>query len=215
MIGVATLETVRLRQEAQRQTEMQLRPCVIFEPGDGKDFYVRNIGNSLALNVRVGTFALSPPAVYHASAVMVEFPHSVPFLSKGDKHPVLPIATVDGAVVAEEFPFEVLRPTPHDTPPTLHSFLPTLTIEFENILGQCYGVHERLFHGDIEILHCAAVTPPAGSKLRATGREWWAAGQKLWLAGQKLWVAGQQRQRKKTRASDSTALDEQEWVDGR
>jgi len=41
VVGFYTVETVRLRQEAQRQTEVQLRPCVIFELTEGKDFFVR------------------------------------------------------------------------------------------------------------------------------------------------------------------------------
>src|SRR5262245_29008515 len=47
-----TIETYRLRKEAQKQTELQLRPFVILEVYQG-NFSVRNIGNGAAVNVRV------------------------------------------------------------------------------------------------------------------------------------------------------------------
>src|SRR5262245_19137409 len=98
-----TIETYRLRREAQTQTELQLRPFVIFEPTEGKGFCVRNIGNNTALNVKVRDFALSssPP-------VLAAFPWPVPFLRQGQDQPVQGRrASVEGAGVAEDF-FDIL-----------------------------------------------------------------------------------------------------------
>jgi hypothetical protein len=203
VVGFYTVETVRLRQEAQRQTEVQLRPCVIFELTEGKDFFVRNIGNNLALNVKVRTFDRFPPA-------MAAFPQSVPFLRQGESRLLQGrTVTLEGKVVTDEALFELLRPRSEMEKSDADIFQPTITIEFENVNGQRYVVQESLLHGEIETLNFGPVTTPYSSKLRAAGQELWRAGQKLWAAGR------QQRLRKKERASGSTALDEQEWVDGR
>ena len=99
VLGFDTLATQKLRREAQTQSELQLRPFVIFEPTEGKDLCVRNIGNNTALNVRVGPFALSPP-VYDDRAVMAAFPRPVPFLRKGEAEQFA--ATANGKIFSFE-----------------------------------------------------------------------------------------------------------------
>jgi len=69
-------------------------------------------------------------------------------------------------------------------------------IEFENVQGQRYFVQERLLYGEIEILNFGPLSPPSRSKL-------WAAWQQF------------NKVRKRERATEATALDEHEWVDGR
>jgi len=83
---------------------------VICEPGEGNDFYVRNIGNNTALNVKVRTVVLSPP-VYANHSAMAAFPWSVPFLCAGESQPLrVRTATVGGEAAGEDFLFEILRP---------------------------------------------------------------------------------------------------------
>jgi hypothetical protein len=197
VIVVYTRETYKLRQEAQTQTELQLRPFVIFEPGEGKDFSVRNIGNNTALNVQVGTVVLSPP-VYANHSVLAAFPRSVPFLRAGESQPLrVRTATVGGEVAGDDFLFEILRPLSEvaqlEADP--FPFRPTITLEFENVKGQRYFVQESLLHGDIEIMKFGPRSTPSSSK--------------LWSAWRKLGV------RKGERATASTATDQQDWVNGR
>src|SRR6266849_3490200 len=110
VIGWYTIETYKLRREAQTQTELQLRPVVIFEPGEGNDFCVRNIGNNTALNVKVGTVVLSPP-VYANHSAMAAFPRSVPFLRAGESQPLqVRTATVGGEVAGDDLLFAIMRP---------------------------------------------------------------------------------------------------------
>jgi hypothetical protein len=109
VVGFYTIETSRLRREAQTQTELQLRPFVIFEPAEGKDFCVMNIGNGTALNIRVGTFALSPP-VYDDRALMAAFPRPVPFLRKGEARPLHGICVKLGSKCQCRFKEIELRP---------------------------------------------------------------------------------------------------------
>ncbi|MBI3800956.1 MAG: collagen-like protein [Deltaproteobacteria bacterium] len=210
VIGFYTIETSKRRREAERQSELQLQPFVIFEPGEGKDFCVRNIGNHTALNVRVGTFALCPP-------VMAAFPRAVAFLRQGESRSLQGHAVpVEGAVM-DDARFEILRPGSAFEKFDGDSFRPTITIEFENVNRQRYCVQESLHHGDMEILHFGLLTPPSSSrKLQAAWQELWTVGQKLREAGQKLWQTWQQRKgRKQESVTASTTLDEHEWVDGR
>jgi len=216
VIGFYTIETSRLRREAQTQTELQLRPFVIFEPAEGKDFCVRNIGNTTALNVKVGTFALSPP-VYDDRALMAAFPRPVPFLCTGEACPLQGrTTTIEGQVVDYEFLFARLRTAGDLGEEEAEPYRPTLRIEFENVQGQRYFVQESLLYGDIEILDFGPVTPPASSTVRNARQRLQLAWQQLQPTWQQLQSAWQQlRWRKKKRASPAPTLDEQEWVDGR
>jgi hypothetical protein len=167
VIVAYTRETYKLRQEAQTQIELQFRPFVIFEPGEGNDFYVRNIGNNTALNVKVGTVVLSPP-VYANHSAMAAFPRSVPFLRAGESQPLrVRTATVGGEVAEDDFLFEILRPMSEvaklEADP--FPFRPTITIEFENVNGQRYFVQESILHGDIEIMKFGLRSTPYSSKL--------------------------------------------------
>jgi hypothetical protein len=192
VVGFYTFETYKLRREAQRQTELQLRPFVIFEPTEGKDLCVRNIGNNTALNVRVGTFALSPP-VYDDRAVMAAFPRPVPFLRKGEARPLQGrTTTIEEQVVDHEFLFAMLRSTSEPGKEEAEPFRPTMRIEFENIQGQRYFVQESLLYGDIEILDFGPVTPPASDKLRRARQRLQTTWQQLQPARQKLQTAWQQ-----------------------
>jgi hypothetical protein len=209
VIGFYTRETSKLRREVERQSELQLRPFVIFEPGEGKDFCIRNIGNNTALNVQVGTFALFP-------SVMAAFPRSVPFLRQGESRSLQGQAMTVEREVTDEVRLEILRPVSEFEKSEADSFRPTITIEFENVKRQRYFVQESLRHGDIEILNFGPITPPYNSKLQAARQELWTVGQKLWEAWQKLWHTWQQRKgRKKESVTESTTIDEHEWVDGR
>ncbi len=197
VIVAYTRETYKLRQEAQTQTELQLRPFVIFEPGEGKDFSVRNIGNNTALNVQVETFALSLPH-YAGHSIMAAFPRPVAFLCKGETRLLQGrTATVGGEVAGDDFLFAILRPLSEvaklEADPL--PFRPTITIEFENVNGQRYCVQESLLHGDIEIMKFGPRSTPSSSK--------------LWSAWRKLGA------RKGERATASTATDQQDWVNGR
>jgi len=215
VVGFYIFQTHKLRREVQTQTEVQLRPFVIFEPTEGKDLCVRNIGNNTALNVRVGTFALSPP-VYDDRAVMAAFPQPVPFLRKGEARPLQGrTTTIEEQVVDHEFLLAMLRPTSEPGKEEAEPFRPRMRIEFENIQGQRYFVQERLLYGDIEILDFGPVTPPPNDKVRRARQRLQTTWQQLQSARQKLQTAWQQLQWRKKRASHVPTTDERDWVDGR
>jgi hypothetical protein len=223
VVGYYALETYKLRREAQTQTELQLRPLVIFEPGEGKDFCVRNIGKNTALNVKVETFTLFP-------AALAAFPWPVPFLRPDEARPLQGrTALVEGKVVADDLLFDVLRPTGEYVKSEDDTLRPTIRIEFENVTGQRYFVHERLLYGDLEILDSGPVTLPAGSTGRSARQRFQRAWQHLQPLGpklqavwqhlqsrrQKLQTVWQQKWRKTKGVNVRTANEEKEWVDGR
>jgi hypothetical protein len=221
VLGFALVEISKLRREAQTQTELQLRPFVIFEPTEGKDFRVRNIGNSTALNVKVETFTLF-------SAALAAFPWPVPVL-RPDEARLLPgrTALVERKVVADDALFDVLRPTGEYVMSEDDALRPTLRIEFDNVAGQRYFVHERLLYGDLEILDSGPVIPPAGSTVRSARQKFqlvWQRfqplGPKLQLAWQhlqsitqKLQIAWRQWWRQRNRVNVRTVDEEKEWGD--
>jgi hypothetical protein len=221
VLGFALVELSKLRRQAQTQTEVQLRPFVIFEPAEGKDFCVRNIGNTTALNVRVETFTLFPGA-------LAAFPWPVPVL-RPEEARLLPgrTALVEGKVVADDLLFEVLRPTSEYVRSEDEALRPTLRLEFDNVSGQRYFVHERLLYGDLKILDSGLVAPPAGrtgsrawqrlqlvwQRLQPLGPKLQTAWQYLQSITQKLQSAWRQWWRQRKRINVRTVNEEKEWGD--
>jgi hypothetical protein len=204
VVGFYIYETHKLRREAQTQTELQLRPFVIFAPTEGKEFCVRNIGNNTALNVKVGTFSLSSPPL-----VMAAFPRPVAFLHTGESQFLQArTTTVGGETVNNDVQFDILRPRgeflaePEATP-----FRPTITIEFENVNGRRYFVQESLLYGDIEIMNSGPVVLSSSSKLLSAPQMLQSVKQKLWTTWQQL------KLHKRKKATAPPDVIEQDWVD--
>jgi hypothetical protein len=222
MLGVAFVELSKRRGAAQRQAQGQLRPFVIFEPTADNDFYVRNIGKDTALNVKVGTFSLVPPA-------LATFPWPVPYL-RPDEACLLQgrTALVEGTAVADDRLFDVLRPTGEYVKAEEDTLRPTLRIEFQNVAGQHYCVQERLLYGAIEIVHFGPVAPPSHSteqgvrqrlellwqRLPPLGPQLQSAWQQLRLLSQKLQTGWRQWWRRRNRINTRTVEEEKEWGDG-
>ena len=223
VLGFALVALAKRRGEAQRQAEWQLRPFVIFEPTEGKDFCVRNIGKDIALNLKVGPFPLFPPA-------LAAFPCPVPFLRPEEACRLQGrTALVEGTAVADDLLFDVLRPTGEYVKAEEDTLRPTLRIEFQNVAGQHYCVQERLLYGAIEIVHFGPGAPPSNSteqgarqrleliwqRLQPLGPKLQSAWQQLRLLSQKLQSVWQQWWRRRKRLNTRTADEEKEWVDGR
>lgn len=125
-----TWETTLLRTEAQRQTELQLRPFVLIVPFQ-KEFKLRNIGNGPALNISLADVQVDAP-----TDITIQFPDFVPFLQKGE----------ETAIRAESY--KKRKPcgdffNAHLFPEYSNRPL-TLKIEFQNIESQNYVVKETI-----------------------------------------------------------------------
>jgi hypothetical protein len=187
--------------------ELQLRPFVVFEPAEGKDFCVRNIGHNTALNVQIVPFVLFPSA-------LAAFPQSVPFLRKDEARP-LPgrrTVSVEGEVIADEC-FDRLRPLSERGKEETEHFRPMITIEFENVTGQRYFVQESLLYGDLAIIDSGPVPPPASRTVRQAWPRLPPVWQQLNLSWRKLQSAWPQLKGRKKREGLAPTRDEQEWVD--
>jgi hypothetical protein len=168
IVWIYTRETKRLREaaqgqvkesqnqakEAQRQTELQLRPFVIFE-ATRDELRVKNIGNGTALNVRVRDIQLSEPTV--SPIETASFSTAVPILLKNQYRPIqCDKLMLDGELAqkggeAHRWVFDILKPIIEIAKPD-EFFRPEIVIEFENVEKQSYFVKERLAHGELEII---------------------------------------------------------------
>lgn len=152
-----THETKKLRVEAQKQTELQLRPFVIFE-ATRECFQVRNIGNGTAINVRVADIRLIDNPSMPLSA---HFSEPVPALTGGQ---CLPMPRGQALVlsgggferaqqrVGDNW-LDILKPLQSSiAKPVKIDFRPEIRIEFQDVERQWYFVEERLIYGELEII---------------------------------------------------------------
>lgn len=73
-----TWETMLLRQVAFLQREVQLRPFVVFRK-EGERYVVENIGNGVALMVRIDGVTMEEPP----TKLEIRFPNSLSLLKPG------------------------------------------------------------------------------------------------------------------------------------
>jgi hypothetical protein len=149
-----TKETQRLREEAQRQTELQMRPFVVLE-ATHDDLQVKNLGNSTAINIRVEDIKLTKPN--EASSIIVNFPEPVPALLRGECIPIRQKKLLANGEAVQGSSADswigILKPLRTQiAKPTEINFRPEITIEFQNVEGQRYFVKERLIYGELEII---------------------------------------------------------------
>src|SRR5215813_10359799 len=150
VVGIYTYLTWRLWKEAQRQTELQLRPFVIFE-ATRDDLQVKNIGNGTALNVRVRDIQLSEQNM--SLGQIASFSRPIPILLKGESASIscdkllINDEVIRGAS-AQKWVLDILRPIIEIAKPS-EFFRPEITIEFENAEMQRYFVKERLAYGEL------------------------------------------------------------------
>jgi len=157
ILTVYTRETWRLRVETQKQTELQLRPFVVFE-ATFEGFQVRNIGNGSAINVQVKDFDLQ---LHNALSLFAHSSDPVPVLPSGDlvhmRHVQAWTREDDGkpAQRADDYWLNILKPlrvrsTEEATKDM--NIRPKVRIEFQNVEMQWYFVEEILLYGGLEII---------------------------------------------------------------
>jgi hypothetical protein len=166
IVWLSTYYTRQLLKEAQKQTELQLRPFVIFECAEDH-FRVRNLGTSPALNVRVKPFTMPPlgedtpgdtVADFSGNVVPVLTANAASFVLRNRK--VLVNDEVVGAE-ARDAVLAILKP-PRQAGREKLPFRPEITLEFGNREGQWYFVRESLEYGEIEILASGQVGEDPG-----------------------------------------------------
>jgi hypothetical protein len=148
-----TWETKRLREATQRQIELQLRPFLVVRPVPGGSsvldrFYVYNIGNGAALNIRI-----SHGATYIA----------IPFLPHAERVEVIRVETGEARALNESAGY---------SPPYGHYAFPLITdtarqavalnIEYGDVEGERYGTKVRIGPSDamVETARKMPLSPP-------------------------------------------------------
>ncbi|MDA8103948.1 MAG: hypothetical protein M0Z71_01080 [Nitrospiraceae bacterium] len=125
-----TWETYLLRAEAQRQTELQLRPFVIVIP-EHNSFQLRNIGNGAALNISVADVQID-----NAFDVKIHFPDHIIFLSKENTTSIKAEGYRNGSPVGDFFNAHLYQEYANRSL--------RLVIEFQNVESQTYVVEEMV-----------------------------------------------------------------------
>lgn len=141
-----TKESQKLREEAQKQTELQLRPFVILEATQDH-LHVRNVGNGPAFNVRVPDFELNE------NNVISVLPVAIPILLGQESLELPNEVLVNDEMISGDLASQWLsrlRPLPLQG--DLNDFHPQITLEFENLERQRYFVKESLRNGRLRIL---------------------------------------------------------------
>jgi hypothetical protein len=125
-----TWETYLLRSEAQRQTELQLRPFVIIVP-EQNSFQLRNVGNGTALNISVADVLID-----QAFDVKIHFPDHISFLSKNDTTSIKAEGYRKGKPAGDFFNAHLYKEYANRSL--------KLVIEFQNVESQTYVVEETV-----------------------------------------------------------------------
>jgi hypothetical protein len=132
-----TWETNLLRLEAQRQTELQLRPFVIIVPVKG-GFQLRNIGNSPALNISIADILLDSEF-----DVKINFPDYIPFLRKDDNTVIKAEGYKKGKPAGDFFNAHLYKEYANRSL--------KIVITFHNLESQTYIVEETVSPGKMTI----------------------------------------------------------------
>jgi len=133
-------ETNQLRRETQRQTEIQLRPFVIFR-FENEVFQVSNLGNGPALNVRIDDVRISKE-----DRAVIRFPEVVPVLLVHESIPFPGEYILQGNTVDSES-----SAMAHLNPRFASLRLP-VQIHFNNVEMKSYTVKLVVSPGTIEIV---------------------------------------------------------------
>lgn len=127
-----TWETMRLREAAFAQRELQLRPFVVVELKK-KQFEVTNLGVGVALNVKINEVIIDKEF-----EITVRFPESIAVLRPGETQPMQPessngeffLAHLDKKYANREI---------------------EVKIEFQNVEMKPYSVSERVVPGQLQM----------------------------------------------------------------
>lgn len=132
-----TWETMRLRETASSQREIQLRPFVVLELKD-KKFLVTNVGSGVAVNVRVNEVTVD-----EEFKITVRFSRSLSILRPGEASIIEGESFKDGESAGDFFLAHL------DTEYANREI--DVRVEFQNVEMKPYSVSERVMPGNLQI----------------------------------------------------------------
>ncbi len=132
-----TWETMRLREAALAQIELQLRPFVVLELQE-KKFLVTNVGMGVAVNVRINKITIDKE--FEITAM---FPESIAVLRPGDARSVQAESFKKGKSAGDFF-------LTHLNEKYANREI-DVRVEFQNVEMKPYSVSERVMPGHLQI----------------------------------------------------------------
>ena len=125
-----TWETMQLRYAAHAQRETQIRPYVMLKPTTG-NISVLNVGNGVALHVRVDTVVVS-----EEHKIEIRFPNAIPVLRPGESSSLDARSYKNGKDAGDFF-------TAHIDPKYAALEL-NVTVRFENVELKSYSITQNV-----------------------------------------------------------------------
>jgi len=150
VIAWYTVETKRLRTEAQLQTELQHRPFLSLK-NIGEVFYLTNAGRGLARNVRLADVIFDDSLQFREAPLIT---HLAPEEDEGLRWrvfgglPSLNVPLGDVSIRELDLPEYCGRTLAHQPPDTEV----TVTVRYESMVGQKYQTTLKIRHGVAEIV---------------------------------------------------------------
>jgi hypothetical protein len=139
-------ETFRLRVEAQKQTELSLRPCVIAIPRRADSHWeLKNIGNGTALDISIEDVHISKHEIPGNPAwrPVLSFPSKIPFLQKDKSVYIIPKVLINGSEMDTVW-------SAHFKPESA-VYESKIRIIFHNIYMNKYTLTETIAPGELSI----------------------------------------------------------------
>lgn len=137
-----TWETMRLRQVALAQIDMQIRPFVVVEYENGQ-FRIRNLGPGTALNVKVRDITINVE-----ENIRVVFPVNIPILAAGEVRTISVTSYHGNQPAGDFFTFHVK--------PDLANGDLEITVDFQNITMKRMFVVEEVRQQDLRIVRASS-----------------------------------------------------------
>ncbi len=139
-----TIETYKLRREAQTQTELQIRPflSLVFEASN-RSLLLYNFGRGVARTIRAQDTSVSPPGTPHAVVVKWD---SIDFIAPEQQRTLIGHSTQDGQTLPDPQQMWKSNFGPHG-----HHEL-EVVVDYDDLAGNGYRARFKVVRGVITLV---------------------------------------------------------------
>jgi hypothetical protein len=139
-----TIETYRLRREAQTQTELQIRPFLsLTYESSNRSLLLYNFGRGVARTVRVQDTSLSPPGMPHPIIVKWD---AIDFIAPERQRPLAGHSTQDGRDLPDEKEMWKSNFGPHGQ----HDL--DVVVDYDDLAGNGYRARFRIVRSVVTLV---------------------------------------------------------------
>jgi hypothetical protein len=139
-----TVETYKLRREAQTQTELQIRPflSLTYEVSD-RSLLLYNFGRGVARTIRVRDTSVSPPSAEHPVIVRWD---AIDFIAPERQRALAGHSTQDGQVLSDENEMWKSNFGPHGRQDL------EIVVDYDDLAGNGYRAPFRMVRGVVTLV---------------------------------------------------------------